>query len=90
MRDGLPEAKSCRAELASYQTHLAAVMKQRADAERDANEANKRLADLDRRALELSEQIASLADGIISNLEYEIKEQLPSMWKQPVKIEVAA
>jgi hypothetical protein len=87
-RDGLPEAKSCLIDLRNNQRLLAALHAKRRPLSHEFSEAKKRLDDVDDEIRSVWDQISSLADGVIANLDYEIEENLPSQWKTPVKIAI--
>jgi chromosome segregation ATPase len=88
MRDGLPEAKSCMQELASMDAALVEIDRRCHQADVELDEARERFEKLDQERRKMSAEIASYNRMVISNLDYEIREQLPSMWGHPVKITI--
>jgi hypothetical protein len=85
--DGLPAAKSCLEELITHKQHIENLTAQYVAAEREASEARACADRLLEARNHAAYEIAQYAAMVISNLQFEISEQLPSMWRSPVKID---
>jgi hypothetical protein len=72
MRDGIPEAKSCLADLRQLQRKQATLRAKLGPICHEFAEAKKRFDDANDEIAGLADQIATLADGVVANIGYDV------------------
>jgi hypothetical protein len=90
MRDGLPEAKDCMAELIEIKSERANIDREWKKAATLLAEAEHHFRKISAAREEADDRATALLQGVIDNIEMEIEAGKPSMWRGPVNIGVAA